>query len=412
MLLSLSSHNVIQYLYDAGLCSSEDGAAYESELPTNSHGEISLLVNLADNCQILVQQEHHSNYQQPSHDFFNAWLFEQLLQQFPVLGNIAAIASSLLHFDQDNSILVYRYFPEYLALGKFYESQDIFPQEIADVIGNTLAALHRATFQKREYRDFMDTTPAGLFRYNFYNPAQGVESISPEIFGMVPTNALQFYVLYQNYDSLESAIADLASVWHPCCLTHNHLNLNNILVHSRWQQLDNCLVHLTNWKSCAWGDPAFELGNILASYLGIWLSSLVVDSTIELEESLHLAIIPLEVIRPSMLGLIRSYLQNFPVILDYRPDFMVRVLQFTGLVLIHQVQDMMKSQKLFDNTDLCLLQVAKNLLTRPESAVLSILGVSLSEILQPIATANKSEPWKNEPQLIPIFPEKTRLRGC
>jgi hypothetical protein len=264
----------------------------------------------------------------------------------------------------------------------------------------------------REYRDFMATAPQGQFRYNFYNPAQGIGTISPEIFAMVPSQALKFYVLYQRYESLESAIADLAYEWKPCCLTHNDLKLNNILVHSRWEQLDNCLVRLIDWEACSWGDPAFDLGTLVASYLGIWLSSLVVDPTIELEESLRLAVTPLEVLQPSILALIRSYLNAFPMILEYRPDFILRVIQFAGLALIHQIQETINCRKYFDNADICMLQVAKNLLTMPEQAVLTVFGISESEIVKPVAKVHQLPQPAREKQLVRLYYEKTRLRGC
>lgn len=412
MIFSLSSQNVIQYLQKAGLCSSEDGAIYESELPESGSNNRNLLVKLANNQKFLVKQEQRLNFDSNPHEFFNEWLFHQLLDKFPVLGNIPAISSSLLHFDQENSILIRSYLSEYMELGKFYESNSIFPQEIATAIGTTLASLHHATYKKREYRDFMDTAPQGEFRYHYYNPAQGINSINQDIFGKIPTEALKFHTLYQNYESLESAIADLAYEWKPCCLTHNDLQLNNILVHSRWPQLDNCLVKLIDWEACAWGDPAFDLGTLLASYVKIWLSSLVVDPSLELEESLHLAMIPLEVIQPSILALIRAYLQTFPIILDYRGDFILSVIQFTGLALIHQIQNMIEYRKYFDNTHLCMLEVAKSLLTMPEQAVLTIFGSSESEILQSIRGYNKIVKPEKEKQLIPIYYQKTRLRGC
>ncbi|MEA5578272.1 phosphotransferase [Anabaena sp. UHCC 0451] len=412
MILSLSSQNVIQYLQKAGLCSSEDGALYESDLPESSGNNRNLLVKLADNRKLLVKQERHINFDGSPHDFFNEWLFHTLLQQFPVLGNIPAIASLLLHFDQENSILVRSYLSEYMELGKFHESNSIFPIEIASAIGNTLATLHRSTFQKREYRDFMDTAPQGQFRYHYYNPAQGINSINQDIFGHIPTESLKFHSLYQQYESLESAIADLAYQWKPCCLTHNDLQLHNILVHSRWQQLDNCLVRLIDWEACAWGDPAFDLGTLLASYVKLWLSSLVVDHSLELEESLHLAIIPLEVIQPSILAVIRAYLHAFPMILEYRPDFILRVIQVTGLALTHQIQNMIEYRKYFDNTHLCMLEVAKSLLTMPEQAVLTIFGSSESEILQSVTGVNTIAKPEKEKQLLRIYYEKTRLRGC
>ncbi|MFN6564492.1 MAG: aminoglycoside phosphotransferase family protein [Nostoc sp. ChiSLP01] len=411
MVLSLSSHNVIQYLQNADLCNSE-GGTHESDLAGSSKKNFSLVVTLADNRKLLLKQERNVNSEGQPHELFKEWLFHQLLQQFPVFGNVSAIAPLAVHFDEENSILVRNYLSDYLELGTVYHNNEIFPPEIAYAIGTALAGLHRTTFQRREYRDFMAAAPQGEFRYGFYNPAQGVGSISPEIFGTVPSDALKFYVLYQQYESLESAIADLAYDWNPCCLTHNDLKLDNILVHSRWQQLDNCLVRLIDWEACAWGDPGFDLGTLLASYLEIWLKSLVVDPTIELEESLNLALIPLEILQPSMIALIRSYLNAFPMILEYRSDFISRVIQFAGLALIHQIQDTITWRKYFSNADICMLQVAKSLLTMPEQAVLTIFGISQSEIVNPVAKVHKLPQPQKEQQLLRIYYEKTRLRGC
>ncbi|MFM6093013.1 MAG: phosphotransferase family protein [Cuspidothrix sp.] len=412
MLLTLSSQNVIQYLHKAGLCSAEDGTAYKSVLPENSNKNCNLLVILADHRQLLIKQERNINHSQNSHELFNEWLFHQLLQKFPVLGNIGAIASSLLQYDAENSILVRSYLSEYAELGKFYQHRSIFPTEIASAIGTTLAGLHRATFNKREYRDFMSTAPAGQIRYNFYNPAQGLPSINPETFSTTPTEALEFYRLYQRYESLEFAIADLAYDWKPSCLTHNDLHLSNILVHSRWEQLDNCLIRVIDWEAYTWGDPALDLGTLLASYLKIWLSSLIVDPTLELEESLNLAMIPLEVLQPSILALIRAYLDAFPRILESHPDFIVRVVKFAGLALIQQIQHQIEWQKQFDNSSLCMFKVANNLLTIPEKSVLTIFGISESEIFQSVSSLQEIPQPQKEQQLVPLFYQKTRLRGC
>ncbi|MBD2568347.1 aminoglycoside phosphotransferase family protein [Anabaena lutea] len=412
MLLSLSSQNVIQYLHKVGLCSAEDSASYASELLEINRKNRNFLVTLTDNHKLLVKQKRHIDLDSIHDEFYNEWLFHQLLQKFPVLGNISSLASLVLNFDEENSILIRSYSSEYVELEKFYQNNSIFPKEIATAIGTSLAGLHRTTFQQREYRNFMETAPQGQFRYNFYNPAQGIGLISSKIFGTIPTEALKFHALYQCYESLESAIADLAYEWNPCCLTHNDLQLYNILVHSRWEQLDNCLVRLIDWEACAWGDPAFDLGTILASYVKIWLSSLIVDPTLELEESLHLAMIPLEVIQPSILAIIRSYLHGFPMILDYNHNFIVRVIQFTGLAIIHHIHAMMNNRKYFDNTNLCMLEVAKSLLIMPEQAVLTIFGASESEILQSVTGFEKLRKPEKGQQLVQIFYEKTRLRGC
>lgn len=412
MVLSLSSHNVIQYLYKTGLCNSEEGVSADSELPLGSMKNCNLLVTLTGNHKLLVKQEQYINNYGNSHEFFNEWLFHQLLEKFPVLGNISAIASLLVHFDEEKSIIVRNYLNEYLEVASFYKKDLHFPKAIASAIGSSLGALHRATFNRREYRDFMATAPQGQFRYQLYNPAQGIESISSEIFGNVPSDALKFYVLYQHYESLEAAIAELAYEWNPCCLTHNDLKLENILVHSRWDQLDNCLIRLIDWEACAWGDPAFDLGTLVASYLKIWLESLVVDPTIELEESLLLAAVPLEVLQPSIIGLTLAYLDSFPMILEYQSNFVQRVIQFAGLVLIHQIEQKIKHHKYFDNSSICMLQVAKSLVTKPQESVLTVFGIAESEMTKHFANSAQFSHPETENNLLRLYYDKTRLRGC
>ncbi|MDJ0617409.1 MAG: phosphotransferase [Calothrix sp. MO_192.B10] len=413
MLFSLSSQNVIQYLQSADLCSSEDRAAAEDELPQSRKNSNFLVTLSAGNGQqLLVKQEGGIAHDGIPQELFNEWLFHQLLQKFPVLGNIAAIAPLVIHFDQENSILVRNYLSEYLELRGFYQYHDIYPEQIATAIGNTLGVVHRATFDRREYREFMATAPQGQFRYQFHNPAQGIGTMGPEILAKVPSGALKFYTLYQSHESISAAIADLAYNWQPCCLTHNDLKLENILVHSRWQQLDDCLIKFIDWEAASWGDPAFDLGCLLASYLENWLQSLVVDNTLNIEESLALALVPLELIQPSIIALVRGYLNAFPEITDYRRNFIYRAIQFAGLVLIDRVQEEIVEHQHCDRRGLCIFQVANNLLTMPQNSVQSIFGIHHSELIPDLPTSQTIPYLAREQNLLRIYYPTTRLRGC
>jgi hypothetical protein len=411
MVISLSADNVIKYLKDISL-TKEDGGFVNSKLLSNSHKNCNLLVTLPGESKLLVKQEHYVENDGTPQEFFNEWLFHQLLQQFPVLGNIVAITPLVVHYDEKNSIIIRNYLTEYVDIASFYHKNLCFPEAIAIAIGQTLGVLHRVTFNRQEYRNFMATAPEGQFRYQVYNPAQGIGSIGPEIFGVVPTDALQFYILYQNCEGLEAAIADLANAWHPCCLTHNDLNLNNILVHSKWDKLDDCIVQLIDWEACAWGDPAFDLGTLIANYLQLWLHSLVVDPTLDFDESLHLAMIPLEVLQPSMLSLIQAYLSAFPMILECHQDFLVRVVQFAGLALIHQVHDMIQYRKYFSHTSLHQFRFGNHLVTKAQDVVLTVFGTSELEILKPFAKVTNQPQQEKKQNLLRLYYDNTRLRKC
>jgi hypothetical protein len=171
-------------------------------------------------------------------------------------------------------------------------------------------------------------------------------------------------------------------------------------------------VRLIDWEAASWGDPAFDLGTLIASYLLVWLESLVVDPTLELAESLQLAIIPVEMVQPTILTLTRAYVKTFPMILEYREDFILRVVQFAGLAIINQIEETIKCKKYFDNGSICMLQVAKTLVTMPQQAMQTVFGVGETEIVEPLQKLHKLPKTEREQNLLRIYYEKPRLRGC
>jgi hypothetical protein len=217
------------------------------------------------------------------------------------------------------------------------------------------------------------------------------------VFGVVPADGLKFYELYQRYESLGQAIAELNGAFEPCCLTHNDLKLGNVLLHTQWESLlstaepsplasclaEESVVRLIDWEKWSWGDPAFDLATLIASYLKIWLKSLIVNSEIEIEIALRLALIPLEQVQPSIAALTQSYLAHFPEIRARRPDFLQRVMQFTGLALINSIQTRLQYRELFGNVGICMLQVAKSLLCTPEESIPIVFGTSAPEFTAP-----------------------------
>jgi 5-methylthioribose kinase len=214
---------------------------------------------------------------------------------------------------------------------------------------------------------------------------KGVGRIGPEVFGQVPVDGLKFFALYQRYDSLGETIAELGQSFTACCLAHNDLKLNNLLLPANWEQAHDGLIQLRfiDWERSSWGDPAFDLGSLIASYLGLWLGSFAASKSMGIEETLRLAITPLESLQPSIAAFIRAYVEQFPEILETRPDFLQRVTQFAGLGLIQTIQSVLQYQKTFGNSGICMLQAAKTLLCRPEASIATISGVELSELVRP-----------------------------
>ncbi len=380
MTFLLSKQNVFDYLIERGLCESEvkQTGKIEPKIAKN----FNLLVDLSEREQILVKQEPHNRSGETAGEFSREWRIRQFIQQFPALNSWSAWLPAVVDFDPANSIMAIAYYQEHQNLADFYSKENVFPEQIATTLGSIVAQIHRSTFEHPEYHNFFTRETDKNYLPDLL---KGLEKITPEIFGRVPTDGLKFLTLYQRYDSLKQAIASLEQSFQPCCLVHNDLKLNNWLLPNDWEQAEAIELKLIDWERSSWGDPAFDLGMLINSYLCCWLSSLFVSKTIAIQESLRLAMTPLEYIQPSLVNLLTAYLTSFPQILQQQPDFLRRVMQFAGLSLIHSIQSLLQYQKSFNNTGICMLQVAKTLLCRPEASMPTIFGKSESELLSNVA---------------------------
>jgi thiamine kinase-like enzyme len=370
MVFLLNRDNVLSYLADLG---------YQSEKSTDNIEPLSaknfnLLVTLSDKLKLLVKQERHNHQGKAAGEFLGEWQVHGLIQDFPDLEHWQPYLSSIRHFDRENSILVFEYLQDYRDLMDFYLKENTYPESIAQKLGTVLSAIHRDTYQQPAYQAAIAQQQSHSKTSIVKRLVNSLEKITPEIFGSVPDDGLKFYALYQRYDSLGNALAELSDAFTATCLTHNDLKLNNILLHHNWKLPESGIVRLIDWERSAWGDPAFDLGMLIGSYLQIWLNSLVVSKSLSIEESLNLALIPLDRVQPSIAALTKSYLLVFPQILIDRPDFIQRAVQFAGLAVIQSILAEIDYQKTLGNSGISQLQVAKSLLCRPAQSMPTVFG--------------------------------------
>ncbi|WP_088242796.1 phosphotransferase [Calothrix rhizosoleniae] len=384
MAFLLSSQNVFEYLINQGVCLPTDKEKSTVELKPAKN--FNLLITLPTNNQILIKQERYNREGKTYGEFFNEWRIHDLCRQFTELQKISPYLSEALDFNPQYSIIIFNYLNKYQDLSNFYAQDSTFPHQIATSLGKTIALIHKSTWNRQDYRDFL-CNYQGAITEEIPNLTANLERITPEIFSLVPVDGLKFFALYQRYDSLGQAIADLNYNYTACCLTHNDLKLNNILLSLNWQQtttnlssFNDSIIRIIDWENSNWGDPASDLGTLIGSYLQIWLQSMITSKTIALEESLRLATIPLEILQPSMAALAIAYLNHFPEILETSPDFLLRVVQFAGLALVETIQSKLQHEKSFGNSGICMLQVAKTLLCRPEKSIATVFGMATLEL--------------------------------
>jgi hypothetical protein len=381
MKIILDPDNVFEYLANLNYCQIADRENTQVTLVPAKN--LNLLMTFNDGKTLLVKQENRDYQGQTKGEFWAAWQMQELIKSVPEFGDcIGKFLPELLYFDLDNSITIVNYLTDYQDLYRYYLDVELFPIEIASAIGRVLANIHSQTFNREKHRQFLTKSIASSIDPS-KTYADGIirrlSRITPDIFAMMPVECLQFFKLYQRFPSLSQAIADLRQTIVPSCLTHNDLKLNNILLDLQWQQPESQLIKLIDWERTAWGDPAFDLGCLLGSYLEIWLDGMAISNSLSINESLQLATTPLELLQPSLSALVEAYLSGFPEITIAHPDYLDRVIQFAGLSLIQRIEIIIDEDRVFGNRGIIILQVAKQLLCAPQAARSTLFGNNFTQ---------------------------------
>lgn len=105
-------------------------------------------------------------------------------------------------------------------LGVSWSDGALLPVQIATDIVKMLANFHRDSYNRQNYQKFLLTSGNNNRTHKVHLLIRSWEQIEPEIFGEVPAQ-MKFFKLYQKYQSLEKAIAQLRDGFQPSCLTHN-----------------------------------------------------------------------------------------------------------------------------------------------------------------------------------------------
>lgn len=374
----LDTSNVFEYLAKIKYCDLAD--CNTSKIAIINAKNFNLAIEFSDGRHLLVKQERLPDPDNAYGELWTAWQMQRLVEHFADFGEqIRNFLPKLLHFDPDNSISIVEYASDYGDLSDYYAQGNRFPIEIAKSIGQLLGTIHSHTFERIDYQQFLHPDAATTIDKGYADEIiKRLGRITPQILRVVPQECLQFFKLYQRFPSLSRAIVELRDAIAPSCLVHNDLKINNILLDLDWQQPGSPIIRLIDWENVAWGDPAFDLGCILGSYLEIWLNGLVISNTLTINESLQLATTPLELLQPSLSALTNAYLENFPAIIDVRPDYLDRAIQFAGLSLIQRVEITIDEHRVFGNRGIVMLQVAKQAICTPQAAMKTLFGNSQS----------------------------------
>ena len=220
MAIRLNYQNLFNYLLTAKVCQENElkNTKIEVKLSRNFHW----VLNLFNYTIVVKQASRHRKYYSKKH-VEHEWLISSFFNSVSDLFEDYSITSEIIHFDGDNSIIIYKYPKNYIDLNSFYEDNTAFSAENAKLIGRTLAKLHYKSRNSQECYKFMSSLTADNFHHQLLYDDYFLCRIQPEDFSKLPVEVLNFMVFYQKCDKLREAVTELVTHHRHCCLIHNNL---------------------------------------------------------------------------------------------------------------------------------------------------------------------------------------------
>lgn len=172
----------------------------------------------------------------------------------------------------------------------------------------------------------------------------------------------------QDEGELPRLLAGFDATWGATCFMHGDVRFANVLV--REGSGDGAQVTLVDWEFAGPGDPAWDVGCLLAEYADLWLASVPMLPNASEEELVALARVPLALLHPAIRGVWEGFVAAAPG----SPD-LLRCITAAGAALVQLAFAIGQDATSLGSSMLLRLQLAANILRDPEHAAAAIFGL-------------------------------------
>jgi hypothetical protein len=163
--------------------------------------------------------------------------------------------------------------------------------------------------------------------------------------------------------------------WEPSALIHNDMRLSNCLLRTPGRRASPTMM-LVDWEVAQWGDPCWDVGSAIAEYLAGWLLSIPVAGDGPPDRFVHLAGFPLEQAQPAIHALWEAWSAGMTLSAAEHTTRLSLSTRYAAARLVHRAWEHTRTADTIVPGIAVLLQVAFNMLSRPDEAASRLLGLN------------------------------------
>jgi Ser/Thr protein kinase RdoA (MazF antagonist) len=356
----LGQKDVARYLLDRGLLGPEavlDGNLVISD--ASSRNWDFRVETEKGPCYLLKQGASPEGVATVAHE---AGVYQQLARG---PDGVAALLPRFYRYDTAEGVLVLELVRDAEDLRSLQLRTGRFPAGLAAVLGAALGTLHRGTWAA--IAPSVPSEAPWVFR--LHRPGA-------ELFRDVSAAGLELIGVVQGAPGFAEALERARDQWSAECLIHGDVKWENCLVEFDGGGGEG--LRLIDWESATQGDPCWDIGSALSPYLSCWLFSIPVTGRVPPERFPELAGYPLDAMKPALTACWTAYVEARELCAESAADLLLRTVEFAGLRLVQTAFEAAQMMHQLTSSLVLHLQLALNVLQRPEEAAAQLLGLPLA----------------------------------
>ena len=363
--MRLTEDNILWYLSDRNILNNGYAEAKVTRLPGRN---FAACVQLDSSRAVFVKQSLIHNPTSEDGLSREAALYRYLGASSSVAEPIKAVTADLFEYDRSQDILVLSYITDSEDMDTHHERTRSYSHKASGEIGKLLALVHMGSYRNQSqyfglFNEF-DGDHLPLFSHR----------VTPYEFVMQSPSVREFITTIQNDSELSDAIDRVRCEWMRVCLTHGDFRFSNIL-----RPAGDCDSNLSDllvidWERCMWGDPAWDVGTLLAEYVRCWAFSIRIEKESNLDAWFGNAEVRFSEISGAVSAFWETYRAQAGDIIGSSGNFQARAVRYAGMHLLDRCAAALELDGYVSAIVLCVLQISKTFLTKPANAA-TLLGI-------------------------------------
>jgi aminoglycoside phosphotransferase (APT) family kinase protein len=180
----------------------------------------------------------------------------------------------------------------------------------------------------------------------------------------------------QRYPNFPKRLDALQATWRRDTLIHGDMKFENCVVTAGNGGGNSVSIKVVDWEIADLGDPRWDVGSMLQSWLTYWIFSMPADGTVTDSDQLAArAQYPLERMQPAIRAFWKTYATTLGVSGQQERDLLDTCMSFGGARMVQTVFEAMYQMTQLTPHAIFMLQVSLNILEEPRAAVTELLAL-------------------------------------